>query len=467
MSVDPKNAVAGTVDGGLASRAALFVTFYCPRSGSSKEQLQNRLCETLGLRPREGYYYAPAQSAIGEVILHTFNPPNEPAAHDTTVLQLVLNAPGPATEAWARERHHLETVLDPAFLRYPFDPTNLTGVFGYTLTFQAVLDENINPYPALESLLQHVRRLHETSDEDIDSLAQADVEGGRLWLMAAPPIAPNRLHSATVYVALSPFDKTGRMNEHLTQRVLFGKSASLMMPDLIAHKGYIEMLKYRRYEGAYQEYAKVLQETTGRLLGDLAKRMPETDEMDDLADAYNNFSSMSPEFGRLHRSLLRHLHNYDRWSNHLGNNSVLDWHRNHLESSAAELELVVAEARDTLEAASTAVSMVQVQVDKAHERSQRKGQLLLAVVGASLAVPEIVDRDAAGQILRSLGAAEPGDGYNFWALFGMQIGGILMVALLILLAMWLLDGTVASLLARQSRKYSRTSTGQGRDPAGR
>ena len=102
-----------------------------------------------------------------------------------------------------------------------------------------------------------------------------------------------------------------------------------------------------------------------------------------------------------------------------------------LETAVLEMELMVIEGRDVLEAASTALELARVQVEHAQEHRQQQISIMLAVLAVAFAVPQLIDRTAAGELLRLCGVSAPSSGnYDFLLLLGMQVGLIVGVSLL-------------------------------------
>lgn len=419
MTTDRQDPAADATAEGVASDAALFVTFYSRRDKAQAlyERLEALVQQDTGnkLPP---YLYEP------------------PAAHDTTVISLAINAPDKeqdAATAWENARRELEAILNAPDL--PVD------WWGYTLIYQAVLNPGVALTSVPKKLPSTARRPN--AHEGLEPLRQADLAGGRLWLMGIP--RGDGLAAAAVYVALSPSDE-----ETAFKADLFG--SDLTMLDLIAHKGY--HLK-REYSGDlrhdYDEGLKAFRKSTYELLGHLGRQIEET-KVDDLAGKYEVWAKVIPELKRLRVSVAQQLPNYDWWHKQVGANSITEYHRGHLDTANQELELMVTQGQDALGAANTAMTMAQVQIDKARveaekalERTQRDldraqanrqhfTQTILAVAGAALAVPQLIDRDAAGALI---GLVVP----ESWAdkllvQLGTQSVLIVAVALLGILAVW-------------------------------
>jgi hypothetical protein len=372
---------------GTTGKATLIATFYCNRDKEGVEQIHRRLYQALASSPQTTIpddWQDPATATL----LRRFNPP---AAHDTAIVQLALNASGTTAGGWESMCRHLEDALEVG----KDDALHMDGFWGYTLIYQAALTPGADADWTLNNLLPVIKRLG-SSESLKEPLTHADMSGGRAWLMEIP-VEGDGVAAATVYVALGSSDK----EREFVRETLYGPDAVLLMPDLIAHKGYHQMRQYRGgdVQNKYEASLDDLREPTGKLLGDLREQTVETGTFDNLALKYNDLARVVPALNELRISLARQLHNYDRWQAQLEDNDVVDYHRDHLETATQELELMVAEGRDALEVADKAVAMAQVQIDKAQERGQRRTQTLLAVLAVALAVPQLVNQEAANALI--------------------------------------------------------------------
>jgi uncharacterized membrane protein YidH (DUF202 family) len=111
----------------------------------------------------------------------------------------------------------------------------------------------------------------------------------------------------------------------------------------------------------------------------------------------------------------------------LGGNDIVEYHYRHLETASRELELLVAEGQSALRVADKALSMAQVQIDKAQESNQRVISLLLAVVSVALAAPALVKNLQVERLLTSL----LGDKPEAHVMLLLQVASIAVVAILI------------------------------------
>ena len=373
MSADTHS---GAIAGGAASEATLIATLY---GHSGADEPIARLCERL----------QPSLPKPPEAFLECFDPPGR-AAHDTSAIQLALNVPGEAAKAWQEARQMLEGILLP-------NDAAVEGIWGYTLVYQAELNEGVDPDSALKELLPAIRRLHSPDDlYPLDSLAQVEVSGGRLWLLAIP-VEGEGLEAATLYAALSPPKEAQALLD-----VFYGPTAMLLEPDLIAHKGYHQMRQYRgdHLEEKYDESADSLRNTTSELLGGLSRDPAQTDKLTELARKYQLLFPVVAKLSELHTALAKQQLNYESSSKtRTRGGEIVEYHHEQLEMATLGLNLGIEELRHALEAADKAVSMAQVKVEEAQEGRQLRIEAVLAAAGVALALPHLLEPETISALL--------------------------------------------------------------------
>jgi hypothetical protein len=286
------------------------------------------------------------QNPANKLFPRSYEPP---AAPDATVIRFAINAPKEqdAATAWETTRRELKSILNDKDL-----PKNW---WGYTLTYQAVLNHDVDHASVPDELLSTVRRLD--SSESVESLEQANIASGWVWLMGIP--RGDDMAAATVYVALSPSDK-----ETAFKQALF--EPKLLMLDLIAHKGYRLRREYHGdLERNYEKGLNAFRESTYELLSDLGQEIQKTNKLDDLARKHEVLVKFVSELKKLRISVAQQLPNYREWQHQTVSNGITEYHYGHLDMTHQELQLMVAEGQDALETANTAMSMAQVQIDKA------------------------------------------------------------------------------------------------------
>jgi hypothetical protein len=412
---DPATDAAAT---GAVGNAALFVTFYVSRERASTLHGQ---IESLVQTPVPGPDgQGSSAGEAGRPLLGMVYPP---AAHDATAIRLILNAPGDASVAWEAACKRLEAILDG------LDPPGRW--WGYTMIYQAVVNGDKELGSALDEVLPAVRRVG--SPESLRPLARADLAGGRAWLVDIPQQGDGK-EAATVCVALSPPDA-----EDAFKKILLGPR--LLMADLIAHKGYFLKRQYRgdRLQQDYKEELNDFWEAVDGLLDRLSEEARKPDRLNKLARHYRILVGVVSKLNRISVSMGQQLHNYGPWLKQMEGNSIVEYHHGYLEMASRDLELMVTQGKDALEVANTAMNMTQVEIDNDLARRQILIGDLLAVTGAALAVPELVNHDAAKAILAGWPFfVKSGEPFSF-AAFSLQVAAILFVAVLIGLLVRLID----------------------------
>lgn len=369
MTVDKDQPAIDTSAGeGVAGKAALFTTFYVHRKEASP--LYERLL-TLAQQIPEAFQGNTLDSASKPLLTKS----DLPATRDATAILLILNSDGDAATAWETMRRRLRDILHDS---------GLSAVWwGYTVVYQAVLNERGDADLALNKLLPKVRMPY-SSEAPRRPLAKANMEGGRVWMVDVPLKGHDATAAATILIALSAPD-----DEAAFKSALFGPA--MLMSDLIAHKGYAIM---RDYSGdPQQQYKNKLKEfwnASDELISDLEGQVQKPGRLNEVTRWYSTLTSVGSKFNRMNISMARQLHNYDTWRAQAEGNGIVEYHHGHLEMARQELELLVAEGEDALGVADKALSMARVELGKAQESNQRLISLLLAVVSVTLAAPSLV-----------------------------------------------------------------------------
>jgi hypothetical protein len=431
MTDDTRTWIAGVEE--AVGEAALIATFYGLRGGAPVRLLHERLYRYLSPEPDAANIPDRWENPVEGTFGRRFDPPG-PTAHDTTAVQLALNADGAAAEAWKTMRQRLADALEAE---------QLDGIWGHTLVYQAVLKPGVDADAALEGLLPAIHQLH--SPEDLRPLAAADVFGGRVWLLDIPDRSAGSA-TGTVYAAL-----TLPEGEEALVGMFYGPAAELLIPDLLAHKGYHQMSQYvgGDLERRYVENLRYLQETTDDLLEALEEGYEtRTEVLEEVFRMYLRLLPVVSGLKDLHVGLLQQLENYTRWRAGARGDDVIDFHRAQLETASLEMSLRIQPLEDALETADKAVSVARAQVEKeaeeARESRQRRIEAILAMVALALALPELIDRRAA-QALFGL------ERHSVVAGLGIQIVIIAVVGSLL----------VAFALSVLERRRKRQSSGSG------
>ncbi len=409
--------------------AALIATFYGPRKKGGIKRVREQLIDKLDLTPHDnrGEQWVNLSKEKEPILLRRINPP---AAVDTRVVQLALNRVGEGVgevkSGWVAMRQQLERILDNLVVSSTDD---LQEIWGYSLIYQAALQGDTLPdtsHPALRELVDDAQRLHVTGVVNVPILAQTDIEGGRLWLTDVP-LERDGVEAATVYVALVPTDK----QNDLIEKVLFGANASLLMPDLIAHKGYQQRRQYRQGNSGkkYEQSAKDLLRTAGETLR-VAQAGHNPHDIKQLQLDYKAFLPVLPIFRELRLSLARQEHNFQRWQARINGGDILDFHHEHLENALRELELLVMKGEDTQKAVETTLNLLQSNLEKREQERQQSLQNWLAIIGVAFAVPQLITPDVAERLLILMAIPKAGADYDTLLLLAVQFGITVLFAIL-------------------------------------
>jgi hypothetical protein len=362
------------------------------------------------------------QSAKEDLWLQLFEPPTN---GDTAALQVACNPPEEtAATGWLSARARLEQVLDPPIL------DEFAG--GCTLLYLAEAGPGAGPDEA--GVLGPAVPLHSDLLRAYPLRRSALGEDGTLWLTHIP-VRDDRL-GVIVYAAVA---RSGR--EAALNRRLLGRTAPFLMSDLVAHKGYRWRREYDaspRLRLADQTIAALAEDTT-EILDDLHDEQKAAAELEEMASRYDEVVGLVPQLDEIRYNLVKQQINFDQWTADLPGEEIFSLHRSHLRLAVTELELLLTRARDTLQVAGTTVELVQARQGRERARRERRTQQLLTLLALALALPELINMEAAGAFLgwlarRSAALVEPAGGYSAGILFWTQVGLIVVIGAIFFLA---------------------------------
>lgn len=412
---------------------AIFATFYfsdSERSADTKaKRLMRHLAQELGLSAGsdpETWRGEDAQRQI-RYRMRGFTP----YAKDVRVVQLVVSdipQNRAAADGWQIMLDRLEDLLNNE---------TLGNLFGYTFTYQAVIPDPsatrqrgrlINRLRTFSNLLTAIdwapllaltRRLHQPDDDKSSVLAENMVLNGqgKLWLLNIPnlnqPTSKQHVEKGTVYLALS----LASANNEMVNEIIYEQSATLFMPDLIAHKGYNQIRNYRLHDK---------QQNISTQITSLNYNVKQQEQ---------NIQSIA-DFDKLRISLARQLYNYNLAMQSANGGAVLAYHLAQLEPRHKELEFIVEEGQNILQATDTAIAIQQT-------RLEWRISIIFGLLGIGLAISQIVDIELANAFLTWSGWLEPQAEYPRFCTFLVQLGiTAAIVALVVLL--WLLFELITS-----------------------
>lgn len=405
----------------ITKHPAIIATFYGEPEPS--DDLAKRLVSLLALEEKSPTEWKHKNT---ELFLRRFVPL---AAPDTVVLQLASSWTSEGIERWDNMRLRLEDIIRDE---------DLAKMWGYSLIYQAIVETDqwpVEDSSAQDALLNKARPLHAAPTAKVPLLARSSVEGGELWLTHVA-LKKAGTQAATVYLALSPSEEAERT---MVKKVIYGLTAPLLMPDLIAHKSYYLRRQYTQNQirEGYERAADSLHEVTGRLIQQ-STTSPNARQLNGLMQEHKSFLAIVQEFDYLYLSLKRQSENYDIWQPRANLGPVLIFHSEHIKTTLTDLELLNQRARNTLEASKTAIDIIQTRLDRENADRQQNAQTWLAIIGTALAVPQIVDREIAERLLRDFTFyAEPTGGYDLLHLMLVQCLITLLCIVVVRLLLWI------------------------------
>lgn len=402
--------------------AAIFATFYYLddklRSADEKVgRLVTHLVPALGLSDDGDDKWQKKESTQQIDFRMRRFMPDSPHAQDVRVVQLVLSDmldDRKAVDAWKSMLKRLEEVLN--------DDT-LGNLCGYTFTYQAgisarqpprrrLFEQLLSSAPEpptfldllapieLKPMLALTRRLHQPADDKSTVLAeQVVLDGeGKLWLLNIPnlnrPTKQQHVEKGTVYLALSFASQEA--NKQMVNRIIYQQSGTLFMPDLIANKGYNQIRQYRLHDKQQQISTRITNLTYN------------------VKQQEKNIESLT-DFDKLRISLTRQLYNYKLWMERNNGGAVLDYHLSQLEPRLKELEWIVEEGQNMLQATDTAIAIQRT-------RLEWRISIIFGLLGASLAISQMVDIELASSFLTWSGWVEATEKYPRLWTFAVQLG---------------------------------------------
>lgn len=327
--------------------AALIATFHGQRG--MLNALADHLVQQFELSPSNTTTFSNEST---ETLLLHFDPP---AAADTSVIQLALNSNELVVTAWQTLRTRLECVLDATLLHLP--------VWGYSLVYQAMLSEE--PQGTLDSALQAtlqalepvVQRLQPTPGEKLPLLASSTLPGGMVSLHHIP-LKNDGWEAANVYVALSLPDP----NNQLVRQGLLSRGATLLMPDLIAHKIYHQIRQYRSggWLNNYNHLVDSLRDDTDMALNSNADDGAYHEHIATLKQKSSAMLSRIQNLKALHISLTQQNENLPWWIEHApGDKALFQFHQRHGQKAVIDLDLLLKKGQTALDGARTALEHMQ------------------------------------------------------------------------------------------------------------
>lgn len=367
--------------------ASLLFNLYGPR-GAAFRGLEEDIARLFTLT-KTGMIYQGGEAG-GEILLHAFDPV---AAQDSTVIQLAVNAPGPVEQAWEQAWAHLEPVVSLAEAR---------KAWGISVVYQAEWKDSPRNSRAFAPEFAGIS-LPGLPVGQRNHLAISLAKDGAAALVSCPDMG-GQLLPGSVYLVLVP---SGVDSQYLAENFL-GPAARFILPDLICHKGYHQQAQWHNdiFLPQYRKRLEEMMDASHKAVLFQADGNELAKALEALARTYEEMSITLAHMERLSVSLDRQLHNLAWWLDPPAGMEIFLHQQQRLQNAFAELGLAIREGRTVWEASQRAVAIVSTRLQAEQERRQERFTILLAILGVVLAVPQVIDREAAAAILHALGVIE-------------------------------------------------------------
>lgn len=254
-------------------------------------------------------------------------------------------------------------------------------------------------------------------------LAQDLRPGGVLSLLALPSQTGPSASLAVVArgAAQAPFGTAW----------FFGPAAQALLPELIVHKGSQQIRQYRshRLVQAYEARVDRLGTTARQLLLGVPG-VPALPLLSLAEREVHEILVVLQEFELLGISLQQQADNLAAHQAGEAGGAVLRFQLERIRMGMRELEHLVAKGRTVREACLVSIEAQRARLEAASLRRQTLLQNAVAVAGAALAVPQLVDRGLLKTSLLRLDAKRFPDATADLIAFGVQLGLVVVLALL-------------------------------------
>jgi len=311
-------------------------------------------------------------------------------------------------------------------------------LLGCTVTYQVEVQGIAPLRRALRRVLPTVCPLHGLPPRS-GPLAEWVLSEGTVWLVRVPLDASafriDPLREGTVYVAAT----RPRRADQLAATTTLDPQTSLPMIDEVAFGGYYAVREYLDEDkrDAYRKHTDAIGANIRAILTAQGRSGP-IDQVERACDQHAKLTEHLARLDQLRIDMARHLINLRLIGDRLGGGEIVAYHAQQLETAERELLLLVEDGRDTADLCDVAVQAARARIDRQASERQEWFGTMLAVLGATLAIPELVDSALADECLtaiwRLLGRATP-DAWGRVDTFAVQVVCIVLATPLVWLGM--------------------------------
>ena len=298
-----------------------------------------------------------------------------PGMIEGSVVQLVLNAPEPAPRGWQILREQLLRAAGDVLVALT------EGLWGYTLLYQAAVAPG-----ETEAAAEGVQSI---PPGPWDGALASDTPHGQLWLLATPQ--GNGADARAVYAIVGPADR----EKELAQDWTWAPGGRWLILEMALHRAQNQRRQYQTVAPTVVGAVEKMWATTHRLLTDphgVTAAGGEGAELQVLAERYGRLSIAASDLRLLHRTLAIQIDNARRAAIDLDLADALPVRHQLalLREADAQVGHDIGYARDTLEAAESALALVGARFGEREARAQERRNMIIAFLGLILAVGQLI-----------------------------------------------------------------------------
>ena len=389
--------------------ASIYITFYVlidhdyGERPEAKERLGKSISDWL---VREKYLleweqeYLAVYVAKEDATAVQYSKPYEFAGiSDTAVAQLILyiQSSSPANKnaklgwdlLWEKWKSASKVVNDTKI-----------KIMGCSLIFHASYSDGITSMEAreggfLDEIVDSVRELTGIRKEGV--LPDTEIETqGSISLLSIPESNTGSFPKPMIYVALS---NIGDDTVKFVNNLLWPGTGNLVENDLIVHKSYFQKFQYSTKIREIEQARKKVVDESKKLLKSSVGDKARGENLRIISDKSHALFDLSTLLHKLYTSLKQQEFNYRYLEARRTFGKIGQYHRIRLAEISLDLGLLIEGCDRDFSVARNAVDLATAQVKEQEEEREKKWQKFAAVIAAALAIPQLVDGDAAFYLL--------------------------------------------------------------------
>jgi len=322
-------------------------------------------------------------------------------AEDTIAIHLGISSSLPAGEAWGNMKNFLSTLLKPW---KEFCEANIDGtpIIGYSITYKSNIRLGDKTFGSInKAALTHINPLFHYSTPTV--LAQHCTENGLIFLTDVP--SGKAFDSCLIYVAVEYLGKPGE----LVKEYIFNQSGRFNYFDVFVHKSAYQrsQLQDKNFK-QFQLITDQLKADTEKLfaaVGKIGTKQPDGREISNVADRMTDLMIPYVNYKQLLLSLQIQRKNFEILY-HPGkgksDNSILDYLYYMLTQFEDGGQLILSRVEIIIDQSKSAISLIEAQQTKLSTEQTADIQVRLGILGAILALIQLLDEKSIIGILKTL-----------------------------------------------------------------